>query len=620
MNRGADPGRSQRVRSTSRASMMRWITALLALCWAAPGYGQSARGAEAAERVLANFDDVRACQPLPDGRVVSATGGGVVVFSKRGRVDAVLTRLDGLPGTRAHALALESDAAHLWIGTEAGVARWDVASTKLDAADDLGGAVRDFEWHAGRLHAAVWERGVAVRNTDGSWSVPAADSSARITDLQAHAGKLHAAHAGGGIRVLENGIWTRGPGDPTAHVWSLASYAGQLWWSGFDGVRNAVGPYAQLAASDVRALAIVAQGVGAQESEVRGLLVGSYDASPIRVITAERNTPLANTKLSGVVSVRQAHGSTCVATNRGLYVRRDAGFQRWSTPSVGANDVAALAEFGGKLWLGSFDRGLHVVEGDASKPVASTQIDRRVNALLSTPTRLWVGTARGLLSLDRSGKVVANIDAAAGLENTDVHAIAALSGGRVAVGTGHGFAIVSGSQVTNYGKKSELPLKSVWALAPAERDGLWLGTTRGLYLWRQGEALRRFSVSSGHLRDDWVTSLLVQGDRLFVGTYAHGVTELRLTQNSPVLVSHLDGGYVNFGGLSHQDGALYAATMSGLLRRDSSAESGWVKLERAAPGVDVTARLSRASGEVVVASRRGLGVTSAVETRLSSNR
>src|SRR5690606_13757555 len=102
--------------------------------------------------------------------------------------------------------------------------------------------------------------------------------------------------------------------------------------------------------------------------------------------------------------------------------------------------------------------------------------------------------ARGLFALDRSGAVVASIDAEAGLENTDVHALTALDNGRVAVGTGRGFAIVDGGGVTDFGKKSGLPLKAVWALAPAARGGLWLGTTRGLYLWRQDQPLQRFSV------------------------------------------------------------------------------------------------------------------------------
>ena len=78
---------------------------------------------EVATAVLTDLDDVRACAPLADGKVLSATGGGVVLFSADGKVRRVLTRLDGLPGTLALSLLIEPESGAVWIGTEQGVAR-----------------------------------------------------------------------------------------------------------------------------------------------------------------------------------------------------------------------------------------------------------------------------------------------------------------------------------------------------------------------------------------------------------------------------------------------------------------------------------------------------------------
>jgi ligand-binding sensor domain-containing protein len=532
--------------------------------------------------------------------VVSATGGGVVIFSADGRVERVLTRLDGLPGTRSLTLAAEPSSDAVWIGAEYGVARLNAQTTRLEQVHVFGAAVRDLHWHDGHLVAAVWERGVSMRAADGAWAAPLGDGKMHITALQSHSGKLYAADAGAGLKILEGRAWKRGPGRADAAVFAMVSHEGRLWWGGLDGLRSTDGGVVTIESpgGDVRALSIH-----------RGrLLFAAYDSGVFEAQTSQRLKSWSST--SGVVALASHGAISCVATNDGLFVGRRGKLRRFSGPGVGANDVSAVAEFAGRLWVGSFDRGLYVHDGTKSVRVAGDAIDRRVNALLATPKRLWVATARGLFAVDDKAQVVASFGRADGLSSVDVHSLASLPDGRVAAGTGQGFVIVNRAGVQAFDKKRGLPLRSVWAIAPAGHNSVWLGTGRGLYRYHlENGQLRRWSVSSGHLLDDWITSIVGFGSSLYVGTYAHGVTEFTLDGRTPISSRHFGGGYVNLGGLSVHDRWLYAATMSGLLRRGTSdLLADWQTLEHAAPGIDITSRIVRGGGEVVVTSRRGLGL------------
>ena len=170
-------------------------------------------------------------------------------------------------------------------------------------------------------------------------------------------------------------------------------------------------------------------------------------------------------------------------------------------------------------------------------------------------------------------------------------------------GLGVGAAIVRGGRVEAIGRKQGLPKRSVWAVAQ-DRDGaLLLGTTIGLYRAHRG-ALRRFSVASGHLDDDWVTAIAVRDDALFVGTYSHGVTRLERAE-AALEPHHLGGGFVNFGGLLVRDDRVYAATMSGLKSVPVSGGEPWRLHRDVAPSRDVTAVVAGEDG-VWIGSRRGL--------------
>ena len=307
-----------------------------------------------------------------------------------------------------------------------------------------------------------------------------------------------------------------------------------------------------------------------------------------------------------VVTALGAHGDVlCAGTDAGLYVRRGGGeWTRAADAGPPSNDVSALAWDGARLWTGTFDRGLAVL--DRGRWTAVDGFDARVNALAVERTgsgpRTWVATARGLASVE--GGAVRVLRRADGLPDDDVHALAPLAAGGLIVGTARGAVIVREGRIRPVGPK-RMPVHATFAVAEAPDGTVWLGTTSGLFRVR-GDRFRRFSLAGGDLPDDWVTALAVDGPALWVGTYAGGVARIATdARGRDVARTALPDVHVNPAGLTVHDGRVHAATMEGLF---VGAGGPFQRVPGAALGEDVTA-VVHADGARWVASRNGLGVT-----------
>ena len=272
-----------------------------------------------------------------------------------------------------------------------------------------------------------------------------------------------------------------------------------------------------------------------------------------------------------------------------------ARVERGGPPS---NDISAVVSVGRRLYVGTFDQGLAVYESGRWSRVLDDRLDRRINALaVDKAGVVWVGTARGLTRIN--GAEVRTFEVADGLASDDVHAVTALRSGGVLAGLGKGAVIINGQQIRSIGRKQRLYVRAVWAATEDRRGGLWLGTSRGLFHRARGKrTFQRYSAATGHLPDDWVTSLRPVGKTLYVGTYAKGVVSVAIGGGE---ARSLGGGWVNFHGLGRVGGHLAAATMEGLVVRDGAK---W-RTVAGLPGRDVTGIVEH-QGATWVATRRGL--------------
>jgi len=272
-----------------------------------------------------------------------------------------------------------------------------------------------------------------------------------------------------------------------------------------------------------------------------------------------------------------------------------------------ALNVAALATSTEELFVAGFDEGLFIVGPDGNaRRFQDPALSPHINALSwSESTRtLWLGTARGLVGCEliraarcrRVGPTSA------------VHALLQLDAGSLLGGGDAGLTFVDQRGARVFGKKQSAPFRSVWALAVAA-GRLYVGTTNGLF-WGAPEAfapggasLGRASLVSGNLPDDWVTALLPQKDRLFVGTYNAGVVSFTLGTKQPSSeASDVALGYVNPAGLSALgDDRLAVASMDGLHTGTLSAT-----VRVATRGRDITAIVPAKAGGYWVGTRQGV--------------
>jgi ligand-binding sensor domain-containing protein len=611
-----------------------WLTSVLALIVLVPEMSQA--------RVQAHTDlrNTTACLPLASGDLLAGTFGGLVQLDQKGHLRRLWTRLDGLPGTRVHAILKEGD--KLWVGTDRGLAMMTISAGKeLGLHHTVATApIRAIARHEGRLYLGTWGQGLLqldsrarrVARVPRLSSPPTATPQARtrVTALASFDGKLHVATAGAGLWRLESGRLRRVEASdhlPSPFVWSLATspvsggshlFAGTL--AGLASIDRS-GRVDQLHAADLRALAIPAQGE-------RIVLAGSYGQGLFGLAAPTGRARNMGTgsdalKRAFVNGVSLAHGTLCVGTRDGLWLGRGAeAVRRAQLLGPVSNDISALARDGQRLYVGTFDQGLSVLDTSNGRWQRITGVDRRIDALLVQGSILWAGTPRGLYRVSDHGdgrreRQVRRFGRADGLRHEHVHSLALLRDGGVLAGTGLGAVILSegGRRVEPINVKQGLPVASVWAAAEDSEGMLWIGTSKGLYRWsRSRRRYARFSVSSGHLSDDWVTALAIDGRSIYVGTYNAGVC--LLSKNKAAAgewrSKHLGGGWINFAGLTIRTRTLYAATMKGLrsLSLDDIDKGGDTQIkfklvDRAAPGKDVTAVLEGPGG-LWIASRRGL--------------
>ncbi|MDB4998434.1 MAG: hypothetical protein JWM74_5866, partial [Myxococcaceae bacterium] len=245
----------------------------------------------AATEVHTRVDDVRACLPLDDGRVIAASAGGLAQLAADDHVERVWTSLDGLSDTRARALYLEGST--LWVGTDRGLTEMSVAPAGLSFVRSIpSSAVHAIASHHGIVHVGTWGAGVLRLDASKGSLVPVAASTARVGSFAVLDGALFAAAERDGlVRVDANALVpVRAPELPST-VWSVAvardrgeprlyigGLEGTASWSRGVAQRESTADARAMTSTDGGAILVATMGDGLLASNARGL--GAASAAP----------------------------------------------------------------------------------------------------------------------------------------------------------------------------------------------------------------------------------------------------------------------------------------------------------------------------------------------------
>jgi diguanylate cyclase (GGDEF)-like protein len=517
------------------------------------------------------------------------------------------TQEHGLPGQIATALAEDGDG-FLWVGTQAGLARWDGYRFRVYRPQaGVAGKLPD-NWvqalHTdprGRLWIGTNSGGLARydRDSDRFVTYPAGPKGL------SH-GYVHAIADDG-----EGGLWI----GTDAGLDHLAPDSGAL--SHF---RHDAGDDGSLPGN--RISAIVRDRGGA-------LWVGTQAGLVRRAPGAKRFEPVALPSARGQVEfvrslVEDGQGRIWAGTmGHGAYViaadARSAQQLASSDPGqpLGSDRVLAIAaDAAGAIWLGTYSSGVVVVDPATlatrhvrHDPAVPTSVgDDMVWAFVRQRSGLmWVATNRGISRYDPGQDAALTIYGGSSrkdsISDPNVTSVLPMADGQVWLGlAANGIDIVdpmkrrTGALRPGPDPETSLPKDFMWNMAAAPSGDVYLGSLRGLYrVERNGNGLARLALERAKPGAS-VDALCLAGSTLWMGSWADGLWALDVGTKGATRVLRHEGaeklGDRRINSIECSHGALWIGTANGLVRFDAA--SGAV--ERIVP--DAAAREALPAGSI----------------------
>jgi ligand-binding sensor domain-containing protein len=270
-------------------------------------------------------------------------------------------------------------------------------------------------------------------------------------------------------------------------------------------------------------------------------------------------------------------------------------------------NIAALAfDADGRLWAGSFDHGLDVL--DPTLASAHHLEDDHlfcINRIVLDPVRgtMDVATANGLVLFDRTAKPRQILGRRDGLLSDHVTDIAFTALG-LAVATPAGLSFVRDTGIDSLYAFEGLVNNHVYSLA-GEGDTLLAGTLGGLSVLQHDAVARNLTVSNSGLRHNWITAIAHVGNGYIIGTYGGGLERMDASSK----VQPMDGAprdlILNPNALLSVGERIYAGSLDRGLWVYSPGAARWSQITAGLPSLNVTA-LAERNGELYVGTENGL--------------
>ncbi|GAB5518911.1 MAG: hybrid sensor histidine kinase/response regulator transcription factor [Rhodothermales bacterium] len=418
------------------------------------------------------------------------------------------TTREGLPHNAVTALHQTQDG-FLWVGTAAGVARFDgvrfqvarhAAAPALESSYvwDVHDAPDGTLWVAasdGAVHLA----GDATRTFTIDDGLPS--NFVRAVALDANGDVWMGMYGAGVCRWRQSAMQCFGTGSglPDRFVNTLKVDAQGTVWVGTDtglsrwtGTGFVAEPSTQVG---VQALDLRGDGVFAMGSGT-GVQVGAQHLdglqASVRALQYDRSGTLwVGTGASGVFRHVGGRVESFDPGERSIY-----------------SDVRALVEdHEGSLWVGTYGGGLSQLKPSRVKSIGTSQglPAELVNTVLEARDgALWVGTNEGA-SRFIDGRITTTLDRADGLDDVRVHALAEGPDGTLWIGTnGAGLFQYDGQRVRPF--SAFQGGKVVFGLYIDQQGALWCGTGEGLFVW-DGQRAQHLTTADG-LADNLVIAVL----------------------------------------------------------------------------------------------------------------
>jgi signal transduction histidine kinase/CheY-like chemotaxis protein/ligand-binding sensor domain-containing protein len=439
----------------------------------------------------------------------------------------------GLPQNSVFAMAQPRDG-YLWVGTEAGLARFDGVAFTTHNTTNAGGLPDNYvssllSDRGDTLWAGTWIGGVARFNGDKATAVPGAAGSIVNCLYRDHAGTLWAGRAAGLQRWID-GQFHAVPGTER-YVNTLAEDADGTLLIGTEGGLRAW-QHGRLVPWQPEGGRIEGPVWTIYRDRERSLWFGTsaalYRAANGKV---DRFTIADGLPPGGVRAILGArNGQIWIGADGGGLARFAGGrFERFTTRDGLSDDAvtALLEDREGSLWVGTRTGGLNRFrepiltiysrrEGLSSNVVWSVARDRQHG--------LWLGTEGGLDHFQDGRFTTYTVND--GLPSNSVFATLQASDGVLWAGTGGGIARLRHGRWEKLSATRGFPRGRVSAFLEDRTGALWIGTIYGLYRWKDGR-LHDYSHEAGIATANVRALIEDHEGTLWIATHGRGLLRLR---------------------------------------------------------------------------------------------
>lgn len=550
------------------------------------------------------------------GRLHAATSGGLLVLDDNGVPLRRLTTADGLPDNDLTALAVFRD--RLFIGTRtAGLVEYDgVRLIRHEFRKPAAVHVGDLLATPDALLIGFVDGG--LYDYDGAqfarrFQPPRATPVVGVTALCAAGARLFIGTLAHGLFIWREGELRHVPpsgGLPSPHVTAFARRDDDLYVATDAGVvrltaderLEPVSPQPNVCSLAVYGGRLYAGLIVGGVVEVRPLSQTGRRAARPSAASVGSDAPQRQVRLA-VVGER-----LWALTQNGVYTVRPTGdgsleWRRFDRPNPAEGRLTsghvtslALDAAAGRLWVGTFERGLDILDPDTGDLLRHVQDEtvREINHLCATArlAPMLAATSGGLVAFDAAGRVVRRYDAkSAALIGDAVAHVRPLDGGgdarALAVATAKGLTVWRDGVGRSLTAFHGLPSNYLYC-CESFNGKLYVGTLGGLAELDGLRVVRTWRTDNSDLPANWINALLAVEDTLYVGTYGGGVCALR-PAGDMLRFPETKGVEVNLNALATDGDRLYVGTLDrGLLVYDLR-RSRWYVWRDGLPSANVTA-------------------------------
>lgn len=528
-------------------------------------------------RILQNTDETRDFIRFRDS-YFAVTGGGLAQFSEEGKLLKHFTVLDGLPESDLTCLSVWRD--RLFVGTRSKnlIAFDGEKFEQFDWTDREAQAVTAFAEKDGNLLIGTFGGGLLEFDGADFTEIKAGDKKIRaVNSLFVKSAKIYVGTFDDGLWIYENDFWTHlttAENLPSNRIVGIVSKGADVYIAtdfGLSVLQNkSLGTLAVL--PSLSGLALYKNQIFLTKDDGE---IFTFDDS-LKEFHVSENQP--NSRL---ISTDEA---LWILSNRGVSKITGSKIKVFNQTENNAptdNFVSALAfDNDENLWIGTFRRGVDVYSSDGRKlKHLESESLREINFLQPTGETVSAATSSGLQIFKKDFSAV-NQTKKDGLPS---NSITHFSGDFTA--TTKGLAFRENGKIRVLSTVQGLPNNAVYTTLKISGK-LYAGTLGGLAEIEENRVVRTFKDSNSNLKTNWITALVGEGERIFIGTYGGGVFELLPSGEIRSFENEIGKFVVNPNAMFSDGARLYIGTLAGVKILDLKTQE-WKTIKQILPSENV---------------------------------